>query len=218
VRRELVDDRGLPASAVYKALTCVRDLAELPHSKVIDGVADAVPTLAENVLTDLATTTGALADLAATADLAWEFDPTLVRGMGYYTGQIIEIAHPKFPSSLGGGGRYDKLIGRSVGKDVSACGFSIGFERIVDLLDRTLRPKAVAVLYDTDVPVSRALATARTLRADEQRVATIGRSGKLGAQLARLESWGFTALVHLRADDDPTAHLLLRPLASARPS
>ncbi|MGH3771384.1 MAG: histidine--tRNA ligase [Pseudonocardiaceae bacterium] len=216
VRRELVDDRALSAIAIDKALTRVRDLAELTQDKVIDGVADAVPTLAEDVLTDLATTSGALADLAATADVAWEFDPTLVRGMGYYTGQIFEIAHPDFPSSLAGGGRYDKLIGRSLGKDVPACGFSIGFERIVDLLDPTLRPAAVAVLYDTDVPVSRVLATARRLRADGQRVATIGRSGKLGAQLTRLASWGFTALVHLRADDDSTAHPLIRLLASTQ--
>ncbi|MGH3931468.1 MAG: histidine--tRNA ligase, partial [Pseudonocardiaceae bacterium] len=201
VRRELVDDRALPATAVDQALARVRDLAGLPPSKVIDGMADAVPTMAEHVLTDLATTTSALTDIAATTDLAWEFDPTLVRGMGYYTGQIFEIAHPDFSSSLAGGGRYDKLIGRSLGKDIPACGFSIGFERIVDLLDQTHRQDAIAVLYDSDVPMTRVLAIARGLRTDGQRVAVIGRSGKFGAQLARLESWGFTALVHLRVDD-----------------
>lgn len=212
VWRELVDDRGLPATAIDKALTRVRDLAELPQSKIIDGLADAVPMLAEDVLTDLETTISALADLAATVDVACEFDPTLVRGMGYYTGQIFEIAHPDYPSSLAGGGRYDKLIGRSLGKDIPACGFSIGFERIVDLLDRTLRPETVAVLYDTDVPVSRVLATARRLRAHGQRIAPIGRSGKFGAQLARLEGWGFTSLVHLRQSDNPDADPPVRPL------
>lgn len=217
VRRELVDDRGLPVVAIDKALTRVRDLAELTQDKVIDGVADAVPTLPEDVLTDLATTSGALADLVATVDVAWEFDPTLVRGMGYYTGQIFEVAHPDFPSSLAGGGRYDTLIGRSLGKDVPACGFSIGFERIIDLLDRTPPAEAVVLLYDTDVPVSRALATARRLRTDEQRVATIRRNGKFGAQLTRLASWGFTGLVHLRANDDSTAHPLIRPLTSPDP-
>jgi len=218
VRRELADYRSLQPSAIDKALTRVRDLAELAPSKVIDGVADAVPALAEQVLADLATTTRALTDIAATTDLTWEFDPTLVRGMGYYTGQIFEIAHPDFPSSLAGGGRYDKLIGRSLGKDVPACGFSIGFERIVDLLDRTLRPDAVAVLYNSDVPLTRVLATARGLRSDGQKVAIIGRSGKFGAQLARLESWGFTAVVHLRADNDSEVLPPVRPLGGPSPN
>lgn len=59
------------------------------------------------------------------------FDPTLVRGMSYYTGTIFEIAMPEFGASCGGGGRYDKMIGRFTGKDTPACGFSIGFERII---------------------------------------------------------------------------------------
>lgn len=62
------------------------------------------------------------------------FDPTLVRGMSYYTGTIFEIAMPEFGASCGGGGRYDKMIGRFTGKDVPACGFSIGFERIIMIL------------------------------------------------------------------------------------
>lgn len=62
------------------------------------------------------------------------FDPTLVRGMSYYTGTIFEIAMPQFGGSCGGGGRYDKMVGRFTGRDVPACGFSIGFERIILLL------------------------------------------------------------------------------------
>ena len=62
------------------------------------------------------------------------FDPTLVRGMSYYTGTIFEIALPEFGGSCGGGGRYDKMIGKFTGQDVPACGFSIGFERIIMLL------------------------------------------------------------------------------------
>ena len=68
------------------------------------------------------------------ADFEVVFDPTLVRGMSYYTGTIFEIAIPEFGGSCGGGGRYDKMVGRFTGKDVPACGFSIGFERIVLLL------------------------------------------------------------------------------------
>lgn len=59
------------------------------------------------------------------------FDPALVRGMSYYTGTIFEIAMPEFGGSCGGGGRYDKMVGKFTGKDVPACGFSIGFERII---------------------------------------------------------------------------------------
>ena len=73
-------------------------------------------------------------DATKTADFKMVFDPTLVRGMGYYTGTIFEIAIPEFGGSCGGGGRYDKMIGNFTGQDTPACGFSIGFERIVLLL------------------------------------------------------------------------------------
>lgn len=63
-----------------------------------------------------------------------EFDPTLVRGMGYYTGTIFEIKLEKFASSVGGGGRYDKMVGKFTGQDVPAVGFSIGFERLMSIL------------------------------------------------------------------------------------
>ncbi len=69
-----------------------------------------------------------------TAQFKMVFDPSLVRGMGYYTGTIFEIAIPEFGGSCGGGGRYDKMVGNFTGQDVPACGFSIGFERIVLLL------------------------------------------------------------------------------------
>ncbi|MGL6216987.1 MAG: histidine--tRNA ligase [Lacrimispora sphenoides] len=62
------------------------------------------------------------------------FDPTLVRGMSYYTGTIFEIQVEGFPGSVGGGGRYDKMIGKFTGMDTPACGFSIGFERIITIL------------------------------------------------------------------------------------
>ncbi len=69
-----------------------------------------------------------------TADFTMFFDPTLVRGMSYYTGPIFEIAMDEFGGSVGGGGRYDEMIGKFTGNPTCACGFSIGFERIVMLL------------------------------------------------------------------------------------
>jgi len=68
------------------------------------------------------------------ADFEIVFDPTLVRGMSYYTGTIFEIAMPELGIACGGGGRYDKMVGKFTGQDTPACGFSIGFERIVLLL------------------------------------------------------------------------------------
>ena len=68
------------------------------------------------------------------ADFRIVFDPTIVRGMGYYTGTIFEIAMPELGISCGGGGRYDAMVGKFTGKDVPACGFSIGFERIILIL------------------------------------------------------------------------------------
>jgi len=62
------------------------------------------------------------------------FDPTLVRGMAYYTGTIFEVTMPEFGGSCGGGGRYDSMVGKFTGKEVPACGFSIGFERIIMLM------------------------------------------------------------------------------------
>lgn len=73
-------------------------------------------------------------DSAKSADFNMSFDPTLVRGMSYYTGPIFEISMDEFGGSVGGGGRYDEMIGRFTGNPTPACGFSIGFERIVMLL------------------------------------------------------------------------------------
>ena len=107
--------------------------------------------------------------------------------MGYYTGQVFEIITRGFGSSVAGGGRYDKLIGRWLGRDVPACGFSIGFERITDLLATRAQRAAVAVLTEPDVHPADALAAARRLRDEGHVTEVIRRSGKLPAQLTRLE-------------------------------
>lgn len=95
-----------------------------------------------------------------TADFKMVFDPTLVRGMGYYTGTIFEIAIPEFGGSCGGGGRYDKMIGNFTGNQTPACGFSIGFERIILLLMEQgfqipKQPKKTAYLIEKNYPSDR---------------------------------------------------------------
>ncbi|MCR5156977.1 MAG: histidine--tRNA ligase [Butyrivibrio sp.] len=73
-------------------------------------------------------------DSTKTAQFEMVFDPTLVRGMSYYTGTIFEVAMPQYGGSCGGGGRYDKMVGKFLGQDTPACGFSIGFERIIMIM------------------------------------------------------------------------------------
>ena len=123
------------------------------------------------------------------------FDPTLVRGMGYYTGTIFEIVAADFPSSIAGGGRYDRMIGRLLGREVPACGFSIGFERLVALLGerRGAGPVAasppvaqaprIALLVDGGADLTAALAAARALRAEGNLVSLELRRKNLGKQL-----------------------------------
>ncbi|MBQ0001030.1 MAG: histidine--tRNA ligase [Clostridiales bacterium] len=111
---------------LFKEIT--NDVAGVRYCKEkLAGVLD--PKVAEDLETIISTV-----ESVKTADFRMSFDPTLVRGMSYYTGPIFEIAMDEFGGSVGGGGRYDKMIGKFTGTDTSACGFSIGFERIVLLL------------------------------------------------------------------------------------
>lgn len=95
-----------------------------------------------------------------TGDFVIKFDPTLVRGMSYYTGPIFEVSIDGFGGSVGGGGRYDEMIGKFTGQDTCACGFSIGFERIVMLLmERKFQvpaaKKKIACLIEKNMPSER---------------------------------------------------------------
>ncbi len=107
-------------------------------------------------------------------DFSLEFDPTLVRGMGYYTGTIFEVSMEGFSGSVAGGGRYDKMIGKFTGSDTPACGFSIGFERIITILmDSGFKipdeSKKIAFLYEKNIDASvltSILKEASALRAD----------------------------------------------------
>ncbi|TFD53441.1 histidine--tRNA ligase [Cryobacterium frigoriphilum] len=137
------------------------------------------------------------------------FDPTLVRGMGYYTGTIFEIAHPDLGYSLGGGGRYDGMIGRFLGTDVPACGFSIGFERIVDLLgaDAASADRAVLLVHEKDADPARLVALKTALVATGLRVRLEKRTKNLKALLERAGTAGYGRFA-LVADDTVEASAL----------
>ncbi len=126
---------GFAKESVDKYLTLFKNIED--KEEVADGVAYLADTLGDYLDDEVAES---LQEIAASvnatkaADFALVFDPTLVRGMSYYTGTIFEIAMPEFGGSCGGGGRYDEMIGKFTGNNVPACGFSIGFERIILLL------------------------------------------------------------------------------------
>lgn len=122
-----------------------------------------------------------------------QFDPFLVRGMGYYTGPIFELAHPSVDYSLGGGGRYDGMIGRFLGSDVPATGFSLGFERLVELVDVAAGSgDAVALVHHKDAPIAELIAAQRGLVAQGLRVRLVARPKNLKPLLDSLGDDGFT--------------------------
>jgi histidyl-tRNA synthetase len=147
------------------------------------------------------------------------FDPFLVRGMGYYTGPIFEIEHPDFGYSLGGGGRYDGMIGRFLGQDVPATGFSIGFERIVDIVAAAdgAADDAVVLVHEGDADPRVLLRLKSELIASGAgRVRLERRVKNLKALLDRVAADGFGrfATVPRDAGDDVTAaRLEFRSLA-----
>lgn len=122
------------------------------------------------------------------------YDLTLVRGQGYYTGTVFEVESPDFRGAIAGGGRYDNLIGKFINEDVPAVGFSIGFERIFNILmESDFRipdcKKRIAVIYD-ESDVKGALKMADSIR-DEYDVALYEKVKKVGKLIDKLENAGF---------------------------
>jgi histidyl-tRNA synthetase len=146
------------------------------------------------------------------------FDPTLVRGMGYYTGTIFEIEHPESGSSIGGGGRYDGMIGRWTGDDVPAVGISIGFERAVDLvpdaLVSTSQMRLVLVVDDaSSQTLGVALARQKELFEQGYGVRLEQRPKKLNLLLDSLAEQGFTHFAAVGANSNSFESLDIKPIA-----
>jgi histidyl-tRNA synthetase len=182
-------------------LTTAEILAILPEGIDPDAVAD------------LEMLASALTSLPAGVQV--RFDPTLVRGMGYYTGTIFEIAHPESGSSVGGGGRYDGMIGRFLGQDVPAAGFSIGFERVVDLIELPdhRAGDAVVLVYDTDVHASSLIHLKLDLLASGTRVRLEKRVKNLTPVLDRAREAGFARFASVSAQTQGVTGLTFKDLA-----
>jgi len=119
-----------------------------------------------------------------------EIDPSLARGLSYYTGAIMEINVKDLPGSLGGGGRYDNLVGMFLGADVPACGFSLGLERIIVVMtERNMFPEALAsspadvmVSVWNEASLGESVALAHMLRGEGLRVDLYPEADKIGKQ------------------------------------
>jgi histidyl-tRNA synthetase len=131
VRKELTDE-GYDAGKIdryielFEGMEKAEDKLQYLKDTISESIEeDVIPNLQETIR---------MVDEVKTAQFDMVFDPSIVRGMSYYTGTIFEIVMPELGISCGGGGRYDKMVGRFIDKDVPACGLSIGFERILLIL------------------------------------------------------------------------------------
>ncbi len=158
---------------------------------------------AANSLMEIATAVEA----AKGAKFSLVFDPTLVRGMSYYTGTIFEIVMPGLGAACGGGGRYDGMVGKFTGKDVPACGFSIGFERLILLLTESgyqipERPKRTAYLVDKKCSADKladVMCQAKEARESGQQVLVVRMNKNKKFQKEQLAAEGYEEFVEFFA-------------------
>lgn len=187
VAAELLE-KGYDKSAVDKLSDVLKQLP-LTLEKVTEIVGEEVTARLSGIINE--------SKIIAGEKYGVEFDISLVRGQGYYTGTVFEVRSENFGSSVAGGGRYDKLIGKFIGEEIPACGFSIGFERIFSILSEQGRAasarKKLAIFYEDDF--GEVYAQAEKLRADYD-VAIYKKPKKLGAFLNRLQASGFAGFAY----------------------
>ena len=141
------------------------------------------------------------------------FDPTLVRGMGYYTGIIFEIEHPESGSSIGGGGRYDGMVGKWLGEDVAAVGISLGFERVADLVAAKKPDDKNLVLVFELSDLQQALTAQVQAIAAGYRVRLEAKPKKLNTLLDSLKLQGFSSFASLEKPAEGFKGLVIKPIA-----
>ena len=196
VKKELTELDGEEKCSKYLSLfeglkdntDAVLSLKDKLKGFIEDGVLDSLCEIIDTVLE------------VNTNDFSLVFDPTLVRGMGYYTGTIFEVSMEGFSGSVAGGGRYDKMIGRFTGNDTPACGFSIGFERIITiLLDAGFKipdeSRKIAFLYEKNIDgnvLKDILKEAASLREDGNIVLVSKMNKNKKFQKEGLEKQGYT--------------------------
>ena len=194
---------GFAEESALKYMALFKELEENGGS--VEWLAD---TLKDHLEPDVAKSLSEIIEsvrATKSSDFEIVFDPTLVRGMSYYTGTIFEISIPQFGGSCGGGGRYDKMVGRFTGKDVPACGFSIGFERIILLMMENGfqipdQPKKTAYLIEKGVSGDRlceVIAQAQEARKDGSQVLVARMNKNKKFQKEQLTQEGYTDFVEV---------------------
>lgn len=186
VRAELTE-KQLPAEAI-NALSDFIAAGDVTLDAVAARCAD--PAIADDLKYVLSTASALAAGRYAVA-----YRPSLVRGQGYYTGMVFEVTCPQFAGAVAGGGRYDNMVGKFIGQQVPAVGFSIGFERVCGiLLEQGYQiPGAkakLALLYQKGDDFAAVLHQAEALR-EQYNVTVLAQGKKLGKQLGQLEAAGF---------------------------
>ena len=198
VAQELLD-LGMEEAAVSRYLQMFRSVDGLEGTKAVDMLSKALGDTLDAAVSENMKQIFRLVQTAADIPFELVFDPTLVRGMGYYTGPIFEIAVPEFGSSVGGGGRYDEMVGRFAGQPTPACGFSIGFERIISiLLDNDFEipgsKEKVALLMEKGLSpekTAEVLREAQLLRAEGKQVLTAAMIKNRKFQKEQLNAEGY---------------------------
>ena len=198
-------DHGVVASVLSGAPVSLDPAA---ISQVVGGSAEALSAAKE-----LCQWAGAAARVLEPGALV--VDPTLVRGMGYYTSSIVEIAHPDMGISIGGGGRYDGMIGRFLGTDVPAFGLSLGFERLIDVLpvDSTGHPDRVALLYDKENPGEHLVTLKIQLVDTGHTVRLVPKTKNLRPVYEQLVADGFSRVAEVTPEVSDSASLAWRDLS-----
>lgn len=195
VRAELTD-KAYPAAAIDALDSFLRE-GDFSIQRVAELLED--KTLPDSMLAIINAVT-ALSD----GKYAIAYAPSLVRGQGYYTGMVFEITCAAFSGAVAGGGRYDGMIGKFLGQQVPAVGFSIGFERICGiLLEQGYKApvaQKLALLYRDDAAFADVLKKAERLRG-QYAVTVLPQQKKLGKQLGNLENAGFAAVAFFDNDE-----------------
>ena len=201
VRAELTE-KQFPQAAVKALADFCSAAAGTPDGISIDDVVSkcADPSIADDLKYIIATV-----EKISGGEYKIKYCPNLVRGQGYYTGVVFEIASTSFSGAVGGGGRYDNLIGKFIGQQVPAVGFSIGFERICSiLLDIGFSipgaKEKCALLYDDSIDFTCVLSAAKKLR-DSYNVAILRKAKKPGPQYDMLEKQGYTKFVTFKDNE-----------------
>lgn len=195
-----LEEEGYAKESIDKYLELFQLLKD--RKDVAEGVAflkDKLGDFLDQEVADRLTEIATAVNATKNAEFTLVFDPTLVRGMSYYTGTIFEIAMPELGAACGGGGRYDKMIGKFTGNDVPACGFSIGFERIILLLMESgfkipERPKRVAYLVEKKYPAEKlvdVMKQAKEARENGQQVLVVRMNKNKKFQKEQLSKEGY---------------------------